>query len=152
MVFARKAEFHFFSSFLGGPRKNLWCNMSPVFSGNFLIASFFQEKTPYLIKKLRCTSVSRSKNGLHHNPYRCMTGSILEEVRWCRIDQMAYQVMCSDCQICSLSWVGSSFLWFVRVPSNRQQFPFKVVFLKQELRIGRIPANQWSAWAYDIQS
>ena len=23
--------------------KNLWCNMSPVFSGNFLIASFSQE-------------------------------------------------------------------------------------------------------------
>ena len=41
--FARKAEFHLLAAFFVGPGKNLWCNTSPVFSGNFLIASFSQE-------------------------------------------------------------------------------------------------------------
>ena len=69
--FARKAEFHHLAAFFFGPGKNLWCNMSSAFSGNFLIASFFQE-TPCQ-KSGSAHRASGRRKELHHNPCRCMT-------------------------------------------------------------------------------
>ena len=44
MEFCKKSRIPPFSSLLCWTGKNLWCNMSPVFGGNFLTDSFSQEK------------------------------------------------------------------------------------------------------------
>ena len=70
--------------------------------------------------------------------------NVLEEFRWCGADKTAYSVMCSVSQLYCLSWFGALFSvakwnWFV--PSNQQLFSSKLVFLKQELRVERLPAS-----------
>ena len=57
--FAVKAEFHLLAAFFVGPGKNVWCNISPVFSGHFLIASFSQE-TP--CQKVEAHMVQRRRD------------------------------------------------------------------------------------------
>ena len=63
MEFCKKAEFHLLAAFFVGLGKNLWCDMSPVFSGNFLIASFSQE-TP--CQKFKAHISKWDDKGLHH--------------------------------------------------------------------------------------
>ena len=115
----------------------------PVFSGNFLIPSFSQE-TP--CQKLRRTSCEwKKKDFITTHTLQVHDGTAFSKsfvgvqikwpIRYCV--QFPNYVLDPGLRACGK-------MEAVRprpIPSNRQLFSFKVVFLNQELRIGRIPAS-----------
>ena len=72
MEFCKKSRIPSFSSLLCWTGENLWCNMSPVFSDNFLIASFSQE-TP--CQKVEAHIVRVERGGTASQPTQVYDGT-----------------------------------------------------------------------------
>ena len=103
MEFCKKSRIPPFSGLLCWTGKNLWCNMSLVFSGNFLIASFSQE-TP--CHKVEAHIGKWKEKGLHHNPYKCVTKQRSKRVSlvWSRLNGLLGDVFSFLIMFSILGW------------------------------------------------